>query len=152
MFPFWAMRTSKDGMHIDERLDEPVYKPWESFERVNPKNKKTNFHTIMFPVGDTEDVKTLELPRIDDRYYLTYVAFDGYNPPRLPLPQLPLMIFLTGVSCGSVLSLFLHPGLWTRARLFPWENKRQIRDHAQDLSRHLGWFRWQSGFWRNGMA
>jgi len=53
--------TSKDGIHIDERLDEPVYKPWESFERVDSKNKKQISYNYVSG-GDTEDARIPELP------------------------------------------------------------------------------------------
>ncbi len=48
---------SKDGIHIDERLPDPVYKPREVLE-----------------ARGTEDPR---LTRIGDVLYLTYTAFDG---------------------------------------------------------------------------
>jgi predicted GH43/DUF377 family glycosyl hydrolase len=85
--------TSKDGVHIDERLDEPVYKPWESFEKVDPKNKKQISYNYVSGggYGGCEDPR---ITRIDDRYYLTYVAFDGFNPPRIALTSIAVDDFL----------------------------------------------------------
>jgi predicted GH43/DUF377 family glycosyl hydrolase len=48
-----------DGIHMDERLPEPVYGPREEFENHG-----------------TEDPR---LSRIDDTLYLTYTAFDGVH-------------------------------------------------------------------------
>jgi predicted GH43/DUF377 family glycosyl hydrolase len=48
-----------DGLHIDERLSEPVYGPREEFEKHG-----------------TEDPR---LSRIGDNLYLTYTAFDGIH-------------------------------------------------------------------------
>lgn len=73
--------VSKDGFHIDENLDYPIYTPREDFEiRKKPEVG-----------GGCED------PRVtgfDDRFYMTYTAWDGENPPRIAMTWIGVEDFL----------------------------------------------------------
>ena len=73
--------SSNDGIHLDENLNYPVYVPRESFE------KKTS------STGNSgcEDPR---ITKIDDRFYLTYTAFDGKNPPRVAMSSIKVEDFL----------------------------------------------------------
>ena len=65
-----GLAKSKDGVHIDERLPEPIYVPRADFEK-----KK----------GAPDGNSGCEDPRavvIGDRLYLTYTAYDGVHAPR----------------------------------------------------------------------
>ncbi len=65
-----GLALSKDGIHIDERLSEPVYVPRADFE-----TKK----------GDPDGNSGCEDPRaviIDNRLYITYTAYNGVDVPR----------------------------------------------------------------------
>jgi predicted GH43/DUF377 family glycosyl hydrolase len=67
--------SSRDGIHIDENLGDPIYIPRESFEI------KT----------DSEGNSGCEDPRITkigERLYMTYTAYDGANPPRVALTSI----------------------------------------------------------------
>ncbi|KND51747.1 MAG: glycosidase ph1107-related protein [Parcubacteria bacterium C7867-001] len=60
----------KDGLHIDEKLDAPVYLPREPFEQK---------------LGDAHGNSGCEDPRltrIGDTIYLCYTSYDGVHPPR----------------------------------------------------------------------
>jgi len=73
--------VSTDGETINERLPYPVYTPREPFEM---KIKEGNF--------GCEDPRVV---RIDDRFYMTYTAFDGgENPPRVVLSSIKADDFL----------------------------------------------------------
>ena len=73
--------SSKDGLHIDENLDAPVYVPRESFEtRVHPDGN-----------SGCEDPR---ITKIGDRFYMTYTAYDGVNPPRIALTSIAVNDFL----------------------------------------------------------
>lgn len=63
--------VSNDGLHIDERLADPVYIPREPFER--------KYHPGF---SGCEDPR---LSRIDDTVYMNYTAYDGVNPPRIAM-------------------------------------------------------------------
>lgn len=73
--------SSKDGFHIDENLDVPIYLPREPFEQ------KTH------PQGNSgcEDPR---ITKINDRFFMTYTAYDGTNPPRIALTSIAISDFL----------------------------------------------------------
>ena len=89
--------SSSDGLHIQERLDKPVYSPREPFEGVNPPYPQSSVATSSPYIsggggmGGCEDPR---LTRIDDRVYMTYVAYDGRNPPRVALTSIHVDDFL----------------------------------------------------------
>jgi predicted GH43/DUF377 family glycosyl hydrolase len=89
--------SSTDGLHIQERLDKPAYSPREPFEGVNPAYRQTSPQTPGIYIsggggmGGCEDPR---LTRIDDRVYITYVAYDGRNPPRVALSSIHVDDFL----------------------------------------------------------
>ncbi len=65
---------SKDGLHIDERLSEPIYVPRQEFEKkFQPGN------------SGCEDAR---LTKIDNRFYMCYTAYDGKNPTRVALTSI----------------------------------------------------------------
>ncbi len=65
-----GLALSKDGVHIDERLSEPIYVPRADFEQKR---------------GKADGNSGCEDPRIvreGDTLYLTYTAYDGVHAPR----------------------------------------------------------------------
>lgn len=81
--------SSKDGIHIDERSDEPVFLPQEvfdSFQKVSPSDVEQKYISGGGIAGCEDPRVTL----IDDRLYMTYVAFDGASPPRVALTSILL--------------------------------------------------------------
>jgi len=96
--------SSVDGFHIDERLPEPVYVPRESFEgaglvypapgypqRTYAHTENNGEYVSGGGLGGCEDPR---LTKIDDRVFMTYVAFDGYSPPRIALSSIHINDFL----------------------------------------------------------
>lgn len=72
--------SSRDGFHLDERLNYPIYKPREPFElKYHPGN------------SGAEDPR---ITRIGDTYYVCYCAYDGNNPPRCALTTIAVNDFL----------------------------------------------------------
>ena len=71
--------SSSDGINIDERLDEPAYIPREAFEYSNGDGALINYMSGG-GYGGCEDPR---LTKIGDRIYMTYVAFNGFDPPRV---------------------------------------------------------------------
>lgn len=58
--------SSKNGVHIDERLSNPIYVPRSDFEKkLHPGN------------SGCEDPR---ITKIDDAFYMFYTAYDGYTP------------------------------------------------------------------------
>lgn len=73
--------VSHDGIHIDERLPEPIYIPREPFEqKLQP--------------GGNSGVEDPRLTQIGNKIYMLYTAFDGKNPPRVALTSISTKDFL----------------------------------------------------------
>lgn len=85
--------SSSDGFHFDERLEDPAYVPTQPFElpvtmpnwQQVAKSFKSPYESGGGGYGGCEDPR---LTKIDDTYYLTYVAYDGANPPRVALSSI----------------------------------------------------------------
>ena len=73
--------SSSDGLHIDENLDEPIYVPREDFEKKPDNNGNSG----------CEDPR---ITKIGDRFYMTYTAYDGHNPPRVAMTSVAISDFL----------------------------------------------------------
>ncbi len=89
--------SSKDGYSVDEKLDTPIYHPREYFEFVGEEvaadpSKVAMKYMSGGGYGGCEDPR---LTLIDGKVYMTYVAFDGINPPRVALTSIELENFLT---------------------------------------------------------
>ncbi len=85
--------SSTDGVNFNIRHDEPAYIPKEDFEYrgvVKPSNV-SHYYVSGGGYGGCEDPRAT---RIGDRIYLTYVAFDGYTPPRVALSSIAVDDFL----------------------------------------------------------
>lgn len=85
--------VSRDGIHIDERLDQPIYVPSESFENID-RTKPFHISKHYISGGGFGGCEDPRITKIDNRYYLTYVAFDGANPPRITLTSISVDNFL----------------------------------------------------------
>ena len=88
--------SSIDGFHISERLDKPAYIPREPFEGVNslPHDWNVEFSPYISGGGGGGGCEDPRLTRIEDSVYLTYVAYDGYSPPRVALSSIKIDDFL----------------------------------------------------------
>ncbi len=86
---------SKDGIHIDERLPYPIYRPTGSFELrvasisrpIFPYNSGPSYDAW----GGCEDPR---IARIDDILYMIYTAFNGVNPPCVAMTSIKVSDFL----------------------------------------------------------
>jgi len=97
--------SSIDGFHVDERLPEPAYVPRESFEGSGLVRPTPSYPQSAY-VSTEDDIKYVSgggwggcedprLTKIDDKVFMTYVAFDGYSPPRIALTSIHIGDFLT---------------------------------------------------------
>jgi predicted GH43/DUF377 family glycosyl hydrolase len=86
--------SSADGLHFDERLDYPVYTPRKNFEGRTIKRhlKPSRFASGGTGIGGCEDPR---ITLINETVFMTYVAFDGCNPPRVALTTITLADFLS---------------------------------------------------------
>jgi beta-1,2-mannobiose phosphorylase / 1,2-beta-oligomannan phosphorylase len=81
--------SSNDGIHIDERLSQPIYVPTEPFEV--PGKIPSISYMSGGGYGGCEDPR---LTRIDDTLYMTYVAYNGIDPPKIALTTIKLDDFI----------------------------------------------------------
>ena len=104
--------SSIDGFHINERLDKPVYIPREPFEGAGVVYPTINDPQATYFLTEDEEAEEPEqadfvsggggwggcedprLTRIDSTVFMTYVAFDGYSPPRVALTSIHIDDFL----------------------------------------------------------
>lgn len=81
--------SSSDGINIDERFEEPIYVPTEPFECPG---KVPNINYMSGGgYGGCEDPR---ITKIDDTLYMTYVAYNGIDPPRIALTSIKIKDFL----------------------------------------------------------
>ncbi len=85
--------SSADGIHFDERLTYPVYAPIKGFgiphEPAGPGTEV--YDPANYPSGGgwagCEDPRAVQ---IDDKIYMTFVAFDGWGFVRMAMTSLPV--------------------------------------------------------------
>ena len=110
--------NSKDGKKIHERLDMPAYIPREPFETpYRAPFALTKQYMSGGGYGGCEDPR---LTKINDRFYLTYVAFNGMDPPRVALSSIGKQDFLQQNWNWDTPKLISPPGVVDKnAVLFP---------------------------------
>lgn len=89
-----AYASSKDGICIDERLKKPIYAPVQSFGS-NFQTPKVRFASYMSGGGGYGGCEDPRLTRIKNKIYMTYVAFNGRELPRVALTSIRLDDFLS---------------------------------------------------------
>jgi beta-1,2-mannobiose phosphorylase / 1,2-beta-oligomannan phosphorylase len=89
--------SSLDGLHIEERLPEPIYIPREVFE----KN----------PSGNYSGCEDPRLTKIGNRIYMCYTAYDGHNPPRVAFTSIAVSDFLAHKWQWSIPKLISPPDI-----------------------------------------
>jgi len=79
--------SSQDGVTIEERLEEPIYIPSESFEVADPSKPPAAISYSSGP-GGYGGIEDPRLTRIGKRIYMTYVAFNGYSLPGVAITSI----------------------------------------------------------------
>lgn len=114
--------TSSDGVTIDERSEEPIYLPREPWETPGGyQHQYKTFADHFASGGGYGGVEDPRITKVDDTIYMTYVAFDGYSPPRVALTSIPVEDFL-GKKWGNwkTPKLISPPGMVNKnAVIFP---------------------------------
>lgn len=90
--------TSLDGYTVDFKQNYPCYVPMEPFE----KGRKGVVNFSFTSAGGCEGCEDPRITKIDNRIYMTYVAFNGWDPPRIAITSIALTDFLA------------HRWLWER--------------------------------------
>lgn len=110
--------SSADGINIDKRLQQPIYYPTESFEgKYMPPGNPTGEYVSGGGVGGCEDPR---VTLIEEKLYMTYVAYDGWSPPRVALTSIALSDFLAERFLWEKPVLISPPGVVDKsACIFP---------------------------------
>ncbi|OGD86848.1 hypothetical protein A2164_01355 [Candidatus Curtissbacteria bacterium RBG_13_35_7] len=81
--------SSIDGVNFDYRHAQPVYTPRESFESSSPYSGKGGIGSQYVSgggcYGGCEDPR---ITKIEGKYYMTYVAYNGWSHPRVALTSI----------------------------------------------------------------
>lgn len=82
--------TTRDGINIDERLNDPIFIPTnlvntQNRKRLQKTNIVQNFTSGGGGYGGAEDPR---LTKIGKRLYMTYVNYDGWSHPRVALTSI----------------------------------------------------------------
>ena len=144
---------SQNGLNIDYLSPEPVYVPREPFEQK-------------LVSGGNSGCEDPRLTKIGDKIYMTYVAFDGTNPPRVALTSITVSDFLNQKWNWAKPVLISPPGFDDKdAGIFPEKIQDQYAiihrsGNDVDLSLHKNlnfdgqtwleeyrWFGPRPGFW-----
>lgn len=110
--------TSLDGLTIEKRFDQPIYRPTQIFEGVSlPLGDPAGRYASGGGSGGVEDPR---VTIIDEKMYMTYVAYDGWNPPRVALTSILLTDFLNQNYLWEKPVLISPPGVVDKsAVIFP---------------------------------
>lgn len=111
--------SSKDGINIEKKLDKPIYIPKEPFEwsQTNNPNEISDQYVSGGGYGGIEDPR---ITKIDNRIYMTYVAFNGIDPPRVALTSIKVDDFLNHRWMWEKAVLISPPGIVDKsAVIFP---------------------------------
>ena len=81
--------SSVDGINFDDRSAYPIYDPGINDEKARALFKSAHYDPIAYVSGGSsvgcEDPRVVQ---IDDRIYMTYTAFEGWNSVRIALTSI----------------------------------------------------------------
>ena len=97
--------ASEDGIRMDERLAHPVYM---ASDPLQSRNKDTHLPFPYASGGSGSGCEDPRLTKIDDTIYMTYTAFNGWQPPAVALTSIKVKDFLKKIGDGKSRSNF-HP-------------------------------------------
>ena len=86
--------SSSDGIHFDDRHPKPIYVPKEPFELSgNLRQKNGKYSPFASGGGAYGGVEDPRITKIDDKFYMTYVAYNGWSHPRVALTSIDEVSF-----------------------------------------------------------
>jgi predicted GH43/DUF377 family glycosyl hydrolase len=99
--------ASDDGLHIKERLPEPIYVPRADFEKK-------------LSAGANSGCEDARITRLGDRFYVCYTAYDSKDSPRVAFASISADDFLNKKWNWSMPILISKPNIDDKdAALFP---------------------------------
>ena len=158
----FGVAVTKDGYTIEERFDEPIYVPRKHFE-LHPSLRKISemlneeMHRLKIKLrhisgGSYSGVEDPRITRIGNRIYMTYVAFNGVENPRIAFTSISVNDFVQGNMNWDEPRVISHPNITDKGgALFPAKVKGKYMffhrifphiwiDYVKDLSFSNGRF------------
>lgn len=86
--------SSRDGINFDKREDKPIYVPDQPYEITGNFGQAYN-SPYMSGGGGFGGCEDPRLTKIGDKIYMTYVAYNGWEPPRIALTSIKTKDFLS---------------------------------------------------------
>ena len=77
--------ASSDGVNIDERGDMPAFVPYDDYKNLGNTPLYSPYMSGGGGYGGCEDPR---ITKLGDRLYLTYVAYNGWDHPRIALTSI----------------------------------------------------------------
>jgi beta-1,2-mannobiose phosphorylase / 1,2-beta-oligomannan phosphorylase len=100
--------SSKNGIRIDERSKNPIYFPLQDFEAS--RGKKTALPYPGISGGGWGGCEDPRICQIEDKIYMIYIAFNGYQPPGVALTSIKTANFLSKIWDWKKPKLISRPG------------------------------------------
>lgn len=86
--------SSYDGFNIDQRLNTPIYVPTQPFELSGDLRGSFNNSPFASGGGGMGGCEDPRITKLDGRLYMTYVAYNGFMPPRVAITSINAQDFL----------------------------------------------------------
>ncbi len=89
--------SSKDGIHIEERSDRPIYSCQPSYNNNHKHSHASSAYTYPFMFGSGGSWAGCEDPRlccIDDTIYMTYTVYNAFQPQYIEVTSISVPDFL----------------------------------------------------------
>lgn len=102
--------SSSDGVNFD-RDDEPIYTPTQPFESSGTYSKDANYSPWSSGGGCYGGCEDPRVTKMGDKLYMTYVAYDGWGPPRVALTSISQDDFLAKKWNWKTPVLISRPGV-----------------------------------------
>jgi predicted GH43/DUF377 family glycosyl hydrolase len=105
--------SSVDGIHFDERLPYPIYEARGGFTESTARrlHGPAGYDMIAYPSGGGwGGVEDPRIVKIDDRLYMTFVAFDGWGFVRMAFTSISTKDFFRKIWKWRTPSLISPPG------------------------------------------
>lgn len=86
--------SSKDGIHIDERSDRPIYACQPIYNKYSASNSSYSYPFIFGSGGSWAGCEDPRLCCIDDTIYMTYTVYNAFQPQYIEITSISIPDFL----------------------------------------------------------
>lgn len=110
---------SENGVDIEERLSKPIFTYHSEFTKRESVSMPDWYHNYSSG-GSWNGSEDPRITKIDDKIYMCFVAFDGYNEPSIAITHIKLKDFLNRKWKWAGVKIISKPGIIDKsACVFP---------------------------------